>query len=202
MRHKKYAVALTVPLATLLLVAPPASAELMFLDGGYGELCATAARQAIGPQPPQYYSITGSRVGLTALEVCNRAVNGYDGSNENVAESYNNRGVIWFQLGDLEAALADFGRAIREQGSMAQAHVNHGYTLVALERWQEAVTAFSRGLELGTEEAPKARYNRGVAFEETGLLREAYADYQAAAELDPAWEAPRQELQRFTVIRR
>src|SRR5690606_26751299 len=137
-------------IAALLASAQPlAAAELLFLDGGYAELCARAAEQVYRGEAPQYYEVTGTRLGFPAMEICDRAVNGYDGSGENVAESYNNRGVLWFAQGDLEAALLDFERAVREQESMAQAHVNQGYTLNALQRWGDAVQAFTRGLALG-----------------------------------------------------
>lgn len=190
-------------LAPLLLTAPVSgAAELTFLDGGYGELCARAAQQVYLGKPQQYYDVTGTRLGFTAMEICSRAVNGYDGSGDNVAESYNNRGVLWFAQGNLEAALQDFGRAIRQQESMAQAHINSGYTFIALERWAEAIPAFTRGLELGSSEAARAFYNRGIAHEETGALNQAYADYRRAAELDPEWEDPRRELERFQVLAR
>lgn len=186
----------------LLLLSLPASAETMFLDGGYAELCEVAAKQAEKLNPPQRFEMTGSRLGLPPLEVCNRAVSGYDGTSENVAESYNNRGVLLFSMGDYEASRLDFERAIRDQASMAQAHVNLGYTLSVLQRWDEAISALTRGIELGTAEQAKAHFSRAIANEESGMLREAYDDYRRAAELDAAWEAPRLELERFQVIRR
>lgn len=186
----------------LLLLSLPASAETMFLDGGYAELCSVAAHQANEPTPPQRYEMTGSRLGLPPMEVCDRAVSGYDGTSENIAESYNNRGVLRFAMGDFEAARQDFERAIRDQGSMAQAHVNLGYTLNALQRWAEAIPAFTRGIELGIAEQAKAHFSRAIAHEESGMLREAWEDYRRATELDPAWEESQLELARFQVIRR
>jgi len=186
----------------LLLFSAQAHSETTFLDGGYAELCAAAAFAADEVRPPQRFEITGSRLGLPPLEVCNRAVNGYDGTSENVAESYNNRGVLLFFADNYAAALLDFERAIRDQGSMAQAHVNRGYTLNALQRWNDAIPAFTRGIELGTAELAKALFSRAIAHEESGMLREAYVDYRKAAELEPAWEEPQQELSRFQVVPR
>ncbi|MGA0806622.1 MAG: tetratricopeptide repeat protein [Pseudohongiellaceae bacterium] len=184
------------------LVAMSAGAETMFLDGGYAELCAAAAYAAKDPNAKQRFEITGSRLGLPPMEICDRAVNGYDGASENVAESYNNRGVLWFMQTDLAAALEDFRRAIREQGSLAQAHVNLGYTLNALQRWDEAIAALTRGIELGTDEAARALFSRAIAHEERGQLRAAYDDYRRASELEPEWEPPRVELQRFRINQR
>lgn len=185
--------------AVLLLGALPAAAETMFLDGGYAELCAIAARQVEDPEAVQRYQVTGSRLGLSPLEICGRAINGYDGSGENIAESYNNRGVILFIQGNHAGALQDFERAIRQQPSMAQAHLNRGYTLNALQQWSDAVAALGQGIALGSPELAKAYYNRAIAHEESGALRAAYDDYRKAAELAPEWEAPRQELTRFSV---
>lgn len=188
--------------SALLLCCSQAAGQTMFLDGGYAELCASAAFAADDVKPPQFYEMTGSRLGLPPLEICTRAVNGYDGTSENVAESYNNRGVLQFLMEDFEAARQDFESAIREQGSMGQAHVNLGYTLNALQRWGDAIPALTRGLELGTDEPARAHFSRGIAHEESGMLREAHADYLKASELAPEWEEPRQELTRFQVIRR
>jgi tetratricopeptide (TPR) repeat protein len=183
-----------------------AQTQALFLDGGYAELCAAVALQAELSNAPKRHEMTGSRLGLAPLEICTRAVNGYDGSGENVAESYNNRGVILFVQGDRVAALADFDHAIREQASMAQAHINRGYTLNALERWAEAIPALTRGIDLGRSlavaEMARAHFNRGIAHEESGMIREAYADYLKSAELEPEWEEPRLELSRFQVLRR
>jgi len=189
-------------LVACLQSAQVSAAELMFLDGGYAELCSIAAQQANKPYPTQRYEVTGSRMSLSPMEVCGRAVNGYDGAADNVAESYNNRGVLWFAQGDHAAAARDFERAIAQQGSMAQAHVNLGYTLIAMQRWTDAISAFTRGIELGTVELARAHFNRGIAHEETGALREAYVDYQQAALLEPEWDLPKEELSRFQVILR
>lgn len=192
--------------ATVLLLsylsAPAAAAEAMFLDGGYAQLCALAATQMSEAKVPQRYQITGSRLGFAPLDVCTRAVNGYDGTNENVAESYNNRGVVHFLLENYDAALRDFDRAIREQPSLTQAYLNRGYTLNAQQRWSEAIPALDAGIARGSPELAKAYFNRAIAHEESGALSAARDDYQKAAELQPDWDAPREELARFSVIRR
>lgn len=45
-------------------------------------------------------------------------------------------------------------------------------------------------------------FGQGIAHEELGHQREAYFDYFRASELAPEWTDPKQELERFTVIRR
>jgi hypothetical protein len=43
---------------------------------------------------------------------------------------------------------------------------------------------------------------RGIAHEDAGNFRAAYADLQRARELDPAWSLPTVELQRYQVVSR
>lgn len=172
--------------------APP---DVLFIDGGYAELCSTAAFDAGAPGKVE---ITGSRLEVTPTELCTLAIR-YEKSRAQLAGSYNNRGVLLFSDGALDAALSDFDAALRLDATLAQAHVNRGYTLVAMQRWQDSIAAFDRGIELGTTQLARAHFNRGIAHDELGHVREAYQDYLKAAELDPLWEEPQRELTRFSV---
>lgn len=184
--------------AAICCVAGRAQAQggVVFLDGGYTELCSMAAHNV---DDPKKIEITGSRLEITPLELCTRAIASADAGTANIAGSYNNRGVLLFAEGELEGALSDFEQALRLNETLAIAHVNRGYTLVGLERWAESITAFDRGIELGVADLAKAHFNRGIAHEELGNVRAAYQDYLKAAELNPEWDEPRRELQRFSV---
>lgn len=165
------------------------------LNGGYSERCEQVAR-GIGKSIT--IELTGTRLNISPLELCTLAIR-EDASGPSRAANHNNRGVLLFAEGRLEEALQDFQQAIQLRETLANAHANRGYTLVALGQWAEAVTALNRGIELGAEEAAKAHFSRAIAHEELGQLREAYQDYTSAAELDPQWDAPIQELSRFQV---
>ncbi|HWK55499.1 MAG TPA: tetratricopeptide repeat protein [Hyphomicrobiales bacterium] len=187
-------------LLILLLGAGSLQAQnnVLFLDGGYTELCANLAKR---DDDPTKIAITGSRLEHPPIEICSRAIREESSARFLRARNYNNRGVLYFAQGALAQAQADFEQAIMLQDELARAHINLGYTLVAQERWNESIAPLTRGIELGAEDLPKAYYNRGIAFEETGQVASAYRDYQMAAELAPDWEAPRQELSRFSVRR-
>ena len=191
---------LSLACAVALLTAGSVSAEqgVMFLDGGYAEMCAAAAKQL---EDPGRLDITGSRLGLAPLEACDLAVRTPDSTPELRAGSYNNRGVVKFSLGDLDGALADFDSAIEVREDLGQAYINRGYVFVARQRWQDCIAAFDKGIALGAEELEKAYFNRGIAHEELGHVREAYYDYLKASELKPEWEDPKRELTRFSVKR-
>ena len=44
-------------------------------------------------------------------------------------------------------------------------------------------------------------FNRAMAYEDNGDLKNAYLDYLEAAELNPAWDQPARQLTRFNVRR-
>ena len=169
--------------------------DVTFFEGGYPEMCAAAAKDK---SMLAKIELTGSRLDVEPIEICTLAIR-YAENTLNRAGSYNNRGVLLFSQGLVAEALKDFDEAVRVDETLAQAHVNRGYTLMALQRWEDSIAAFDRGITLGTTELAKAHYNRGIAHEELGHVREAYQDYLKASEIDPLWEQPKQELTRFTV---
>jgi tetratricopeptide (TPR) repeat protein len=68
--------------------------------------------------------------------------------------------------------------------------------------FQNARQMFSRALELKTSYAPLAYFGRALASEDAGDIRGAYQDYQRASSLDPKWDAPKEQLMRFKVVRK
>jgi tetratricopeptide (TPR) repeat protein len=183
---------------TFLLVISPsgAAADITFIGGGYAQNCSVAAH-SIGSV--NRLEVTGSRLGIPPVEMCTLAITEGGLSGNDLAASYVNRGVLYFARGSLESALADFDQAVRIAPRMGDAHVNRGYTLVAMQRWADSVAAFDAGIPLDPPEPAKAHFNRAVAHEELGNLAAAYSDYKLAAELAPEWDEPKLELERFIV---
>lgn len=198
---RKYAPFVHLQAALLLCIGGPAARaapDVKFIDGGYAQLCSSAAQNL---DTLTSFTITGSRLPLSAVEVCTLAIKAGDSDATNLAGSYNNRGVLLFAQGDFSGSLRDFDKARRLTDTLPEVDVNRGYALVALERWAEAVEAFDRGIAQGAPELAEAYHSRGIAHEELGNVRQAYYDYLEAAELDPEWEKPREELSRFEVKR-
>jgi len=173
-----------------------APTEVTFIDGGYAEMCSSVAQNA---DDAKYVELTGSRLAISPVEICTLAIEEERSTPLNVAGAYNNRGVLLFNEGRLEDALADFERAIARAETLGAAHINRGYTLVAMQRWEDSIASFDRGIELGAPDPARAHYNRAIAHEELGHVREAYYDYKLASELRPEWEEPKRELARFSV---
>lgn len=111
-----------------------------------------------------------------------------------------NRGILRHRLGQSEAALADYDRALALGPTEAEAYLNKAATLFKLEgRWREALPLFTAALERKTRRPEIAYFGRGLTHELAGDLRAAYADLKKASELAPEWELPARELARYSV---
>lgn len=181
---------------SLGLAGSASATEVTFIGGSYAELCSTLAHNV---DDVKSVELTGSRMAVPPIAICTLAINEEAGAPTDKAGSYNNRGVLHFDAGNFAAALADFDQAIRIADTLAAAHVNRGYTLVAMRRWEDSLDSFDRGITLGAPDPARAYFNRGIAYEESGNVRAAYYDYLKASELAPEWEEPKQELARFSV---
>ncbi|MEE4349269.1 MAG: hypothetical protein V2J26_03480 [Pacificimonas sp.] len=116
------------------------------------------------------------------------------------AATHVNRGIIQMHMARYGRALADYDRALAIDGELGEAFVNRG-----IAKWHagldmtSALADLDRGIALGTTDEEIAHFIRALVHEELGNVSAAYFDLRRAAELNPAWEAPRVELQRFQV---
>lgn len=111
-----------------------------------------------------------------------------------------NRGIVKMGLKDLNGAVDDYEKALTMRQDLGEAYVNLGIAYMFQQKDREAADALTRGLELKPSKAHVGYYTRGVVHELMGDVRSAYNDYRMAAELAPAWDEPKAQLQRFRVI--
>ncbi|HUG35886.1 MAG TPA: tetratricopeptide repeat protein [Candidatus Limnocylindrales bacterium] len=115
--------------------------------------------------------------------------------------AYLNRGQALLQLERMDAALADFDRALALRPGLAYAHLNRGLAYIRLRRYPEALVAFDEGLAHAAEMPPRARArahsNRAGLYLLMGRSNEAIADLAQAASLDPARAEYRVNLERL-----
>ncbi|MFH1634626.1 MAG: tetratricopeptide repeat protein [Chloroflexota bacterium] len=100
------------------------------------------------------------------------------------AEAYNNRGVVYSDLGDYEQAIADYTKAIALDPQFAYAYSNRGVAYAGLGDYMQAISDYTQAIELDPQDAT-AYYNRGLAYADLGDYEPAIADYTQAIELDP-----------------
>lgn len=181
MRHASLALA-TLLAATSLTGA--ASAYVIVAGGSFAGSCYENARDNLST--------------ARALDQCNEALTEALNRRDR-AGTHVNRGIVHMNRRAFGMALADFDTAIAMEPTLAEGHINRGAALLMQNDYAGAIAAIDRGLGLTPEEPALAYYNRAIAHEELGEVREAYHDYRRAAELAPEWEMPRTELTRFRV---
>lgn len=134
----------------------------------------------------------------SALATCDSAFEDVLSSHDRAA-TYVNRGVLRFHAGNIDGAINDYKAAAALEPQLAEIYVNWGVATLHQEHGAEAVELISKGLDLSPSEPALAYYSRAVAYELSGQVTAAYKDYKKAAELAPRWDAPADQLSRFTV---
>lgn len=103
---------------------------------------------------------------------------------ENNYIAYNNRGLIYSQLGNHDRAIEDYGRSIAIKPEYADAFVNRGVSYGRTGRLQDALADHDRALSIRPTFA-QAYNSRGVIYYQMGRAAEAVADYGKAIEINP-----------------
>jgi tetratricopeptide (TPR) repeat protein len=135
-----------------------------------------------------------------ALYECDRAIARANLTQNELAKTHINRGIILINIGHADEALDDFSRADEiDPTLMPESATNRSAALILLERYAEAVEAADYAVAAGTNSRANALFNRGVALELLGDIRSAYESYRDAAEVAPDWSRPREALDRFQV---
>jgi len=98
--------------------------------------------------------------------------------------AHNNLGVILFQEGQWDEAVAHYQKALEIQPGYAEAYLNLGNALDQKREIGEAIVQYQKALELYPGLA-EAHANLGVALLQKGEVDEALAHFQQAATLDP-----------------
>ena len=133
-----------------------------------------------------------------SLNECNLALNGALNHDDRVA-TFVNRGILHLIGNNYIGATRDFDAAIALDPSQPEAWLNKAILVVKHDKGAGAVPMVDRALALKTNKPALAYYVRGIAHEEAGNIKAAYADLVQARNLAPEWNDPVQELQRYRV---
>jgi tetratricopeptide (TPR) repeat protein len=98
--------------------------------------------------------------------------------------AYNNRGMVYDDLGRYDKAIRDYTKAIELDPYEAYSYYNRGYTLDNLGRYIEAIDDYTKAIELDPYDAD-IYYNRAISFDNLSRYDEAIDDYTKAIELNP-----------------
>ena len=100
------------------------------------------------------------------------------------ADAYNNRGVLYKQVGHMEEALKDYNKAIELNSNDADVFNNRGVLYKQVGRIEEALKDYNKAIELNSNDAGIYN-NRGSLYAELGNQEKALEDYNKAIELNP-----------------
>lgn len=109
---------------------------------------------------------------------------------------YQKRAEANLSKGDLEAALADYNKAVELKADNPDLYVSRGRAYFNLKSYELSVQDFDKAIELNPKTAI-AFIDRGRSYEKLGDRQKALADYKKALELDAANEVAKSEVSRI-----
>jgi len=161
-------------------------------DPGIEMLYATNAAQ-------QCYVAAQDGVDLKfGLEHCNTAV--IDPLTSYRAQTFVNRGIIRYDMGDAQGALSDFGTALNSNPTLGDAYLNRALVLITEKKPGEALVAVNQGIAMGATNLQIAYYSRAEIEDDAGQYDAAYRDYKQALEIKPDYAPAERQLARFKVV--
>lgn len=96
------------------------------------------------------------------------------------AIDYNNRGLIYFQSGELLKAIADYDKAIQLNPQLASAYNNRANYYAASGSLNQALADYDRALDLNPSHV-RAWINRAITWRDLGEYKKAIEDLEIAA---------------------
>jgi tetratricopeptide (TPR) repeat protein len=119
---------------------------------------------------------------------------------DRIAAAYINRGLLHFARSEFDKAIADSNVALELDNNLPEAMINRGAALLQKHRPADAAADFTNALQLAPAHLERIYFDRAMAREDMGDIKGAYADYRQAAQLNPQWDEPKQQLTRFKVV--
>jgi tetratricopeptide (TPR) repeat protein len=173
--------------ALVLAVITPANAVILVLGNELAHDCYLMAKSGVDPAD-------GIATCSSALE--NQALSPHDR-----AGTFVNRGAIKISLGRVDDAMNDYNTGITILPTLADAYVDRAGAFILQKKFDEAMTDVNHGIDLGPTNPYVGYYNRAVAEQLTGKLKEAYFDYRKTLELEPKFAPAAERLKDFVVTK-
>lgn len=175
-------------------------------------LSAVAAALVAGTAPAQasvftvgslasscYQASLSYKVTPLALADCTRALDGEPLSFDDRVATFVNRGIVRMNLSDHAGADRDFDTALTMDQNEPEAWLNKGLLKLRQNQPEAAMPLIERAMQARTIRPALALYARGIANEQLGHIRQAYADLVRARELAPSWSLPAAQLRRYSI---
>jgi tetratricopeptide (TPR) repeat protein len=85
---------------------------------------------------------------------------------------------------------------------LSDAWLNKGFLRLRQGDGRDALPLLQKGIDHGARRQALAIFARGVAYEQMGDYRSAYADLKRAQELEPGWPLPGEYLASYRLVGR
>ena len=174
--------------ATLTLTPSIASAAVLSVGGPLSENCYSAALS--GDDRDQ------------AIDSCSHSLQQEALARNDRAATYVNRGILFMTRGNFRDADADFNSALGIDQRLSDAWLNKGFLRLRTGDGRGALPMLQKGIDAGANRQALALFARGVAYEQMGEFRSAYADLRRAHDLEPRWSLPAEYLASYQVVSR
>ncbi|CAA9511292.1 MAG: hypothetical protein AVDCRST_MAG44-1412 [uncultured Sphingomonas sp.] len=175
--------------AAALLAATPTQAGVITVAGSHAGSCYDAAQARTPTQQ--------------ALAVCNEALTTQALSQDDRLATHVNRGILLMLSERQSLALADYHAAMAIDPRHPEPYLNKSVLIFDGDGSnQEAAQLAEKALQLGTKRPGIALYVLALAKEDAGDVESAYRDLVRSAALEPKWDLPRQQLQRYRAKQR
>lgn len=116
-----------------------------------------------------------------------RALEAYDSAikfDPQLAEAYNNRGIVRYELGQFSEAIEDYSAAIKLKSNYTDALNNRGNAYLALEQYQNAERDLQAAVKLNDNSAA-IHNNLGSAYLSQKKFDAALGEYTKALQINP-----------------
>jgi tetratricopeptide (TPR) repeat protein len=137
-----------------------------------------------------------------ALAVCTRALNFEALDTQNRSATLVNRGVLRMIHRDFRGAEKDFDDALAIDPAQSDAWLNKGFIRLQTGEGASALPYLERAMAVGIRRPALAYFARGIAHEQAGNVRAAFADLNRARDMEPGWAMPAEALTRYRVVTR
>jgi tetratricopeptide (TPR) repeat protein len=137
-----------------------------------------------------------------ALTICSRALRFEPLDQENRASTLVNRGVLQMVHKQYAAAEQDFDSALALDQTQSDAWLNKGFLRLRTGDGAAALPFLERAMKLHMRRPALVYFARGIALEQSGDIRAAFADLNRARDMEPGWAMPAQALARYQVVAR
>ncbi len=166
----------------------PADGAVSVLGNGLSQSCFQSAEYGGDPKE--------------GVETCTVALEQTPLSSRDKAATLINRGILRGRMNDAEHAIEDYNHGLSLDGTLGEGYVDRGAAEIVLRQYDAALADIDKGLGLHANKPEIAYYDRGIVDEALGNIKDAYADYKKAVELQPNFDLANQQLMRFKVVRK